>query len=252
MKRAMSWYLTMATATTLVLAACKPAAESPAVSAPEAIASSDWSQTPVIEEVRTTDREIQLSGSAQPGARVVLRSAGGAAYAAVANAERLFEIRMDAPTSDLWLRPETQVGQNAMTSPGTLLIPAGGTGPFAVLRPGGPTRRLDQAPALAAIDSDSQARRLSGRTTAGNQTLSILVGDVSMQVFPDAAGYWDVVLGPEAAGNQIVIGDQTFIWPGSAETRLGQAPIRERAGQGWRIVWSEAGAVQTVWLPDAG
>ena len=183
---------------------------------------------------------------------MVLRSAGGAAYAAVANAEGLFEIRMDAPTSDLWLRPETQVGQNAMTSPGTLLIPAGGTGPFAVLRPGGPTRRLDQAPALAAIDSDSEARRLSGRTTAGNQTLSILVGDVSMQVFPDAAGYWDVVLGPEAAGNHIVVGDQTFTWPGSAETRLGQAPFRERAGQGWRIVWSEAGAVQTVWMPDAG
>ncbi|MGV8955530.1 MAG: hypothetical protein ACOH2M_30825 [Cypionkella sp.] len=234
----------------LSIAACTPASDDAVGVAQNDVPTSDWNQTPVIEAAQVTGREVRLSGSAQPGARIVLRSVTGPAYAAVANNEGRFDIRMDAPSIDLWLKPETQAGQDAAASPDTLLIPASGQGPIAVLRPGGPTRRLDRAPALGAVDSDGQARRLAGRTTQGAQTLPLRVGEISVQAFPDAAGYWNVVLGPEAGGDQIVIGDQTFIWPGQGEGG-GQMPRRERAGEGWRVIWIEAEVVQTVWLPDA-
>lgn len=205
----------------------------------------------MIEAVQIEGRDIRLSGSAQAGARIVLRSAAGAAYAAVANDAGRFELRMEAPTSDVWLKPETQVGQDAATSPETLLISAGGQGPIVVLRAGGPTRRLDRAPTLGAVDSDGHARRLAGRAKTGTQTLSIRVGGLSMQSFPDATGYWNVVLGPEATGDEIVVGEEVFVWPEQSDVTLGRAAGRERAGDGWRVVWPEAGATQTVWLPDA-
>lgn len=255
MKRAIYRNVTMAMTAVLMLGpslsliACKPASDRPVGAAQNDVPSSSWNQTPVIEAVQVTGREVRLSGSAQPGARIVLRSVAGAAYAAVANNEGRFDIRMDAPTSDLWLKPETQVGQDAATSPDTLLIPSGGQGPTAMLRAGGPTRRLDRAPLLGAVDSDGQARRLAGQTAQGSRTVPVQVGEVSVQAFPDASGRWNVVLGAEAAGDRIVIGDQTFIWPGQGDAG-GQIPRRERAGQGWRAVWSEAGVIQTVWLPD--
>lgn len=251
MKRAMYRNVMMAGAAAFVVTACTPGSEGPTASPQTDVPSSDWNQTPVIESVQVTGREIRLSGSAQAGARVVLRSTEGAAYAAVANKDGRFDVAMQAPTRDLWLKPETQVGQNAATSPDTLLIPAGGQGPIAVLRAGGPTRRLDRAPALGAVDSDGQARRLAGRVASGIQTLPLRVGALSVQAFPDATGYWTVVLGPETSGNEIVVGDEVFVWPGRAAMTVGRAPQRERAGEGWRVVWTEAGAAQTTWLPDA-
>lgn len=255
MKRAIYRNVTIAAATSLVLAlclsivACTPASDAQ-IEEVHGAPTSDWHQTPVIETVQVTGREVRLSGTAQPGARIVLRSVAGAAYAAVANDQGRFDFRIEVPASDLWLKPETQVGQDAATSLDILLVPAGGQGPIAVLRAGGPTRRLDNAPALGSVDSDGQARRLAGRTAQGAQTLSIQIDNVPVQAFPDAAGYWNVVLGPEAGGDQIVLGDQTFVWPGQGQS-VGQTPRRERAGQGWRVVWTEAGVVQTVWLPDA-
>lgn len=256
MKRAMYRNATIAAATGLMiatglgLAACTPAQDGNAGKTQGDSAPSAWNQTPVIEAAQVAGREVRLSGSAQPGARIVLRSAAGAAYAAVAGDDGRFDIRMEAPAQDLWLKPETQVGQDAAASPDTLLVPAGGQGPIAVLRAGGPTRRLDRAPALGAIDSDGQARRLAGQTAQGTQTLPVTVGEVSVRAFPDADGYWNVVLGPEASGDRIVIGDQVFVWPGQGDAG-GQTPRRERAGDGWRVVWTERGALQTAWLPDA-
>lgn len=260
MKRAMYRNATIAAATCLMLAAglglglglaaCTPAQDGGARKAQGGSSPSAWNQTPVIEAAQVDGREVRLSGSAQPGARIVLRSAAGAAYAAVAGDDGRFDLRMEAPAQDLWLKPETQIGQDAAASPDTLFVPAGGQGPIAVLRAGGPTRRLDRAPALGAIDSDGQARRLAGRTAQGTQTLSVTVGEVSLQAFPDAAGHWNIVLGPEASGDQIVIGDEVFVWPGRGEAG-GQTPRRERAAEGWRVVWAEGGALQTAWLPDA-
>lgn len=256
MKRAMYRNVTIAAAAGLMLAAglglaaCKPSPDGLAGTAQSGVPTSAWNQTPVIETVQVTGGEVRLSGLAQPGARIVLRSAAGAAYAAVADDDGRFDLRIGVPTTDLWLKPETQVGQDAAISPDTLLIPSGGQGPIAVLRAGGPTRRLDRAPALGAVDSDGQARRLAGRTAQGAQTLPVQVGDVAVQAFPDTAGNWNVVLGPEARGNRIVIGKQTFDWPGQGDAG-GQMPRRERAGQGWRVIWTEGGTTQTAWLPDA-
>lgn len=233
------------------LTACSPPAPPPtdaAVTRGETAAG--WTRPPGIAAVRREGEGLIFSGQAEPGARVVLRSDSGAAYAAAADERGRFEIRMAAPTGDLLLRPETQVGQDAATSPDRLLIVAGGRGPIAILRSGGPTRRLDPAPALGAVDSDGRMRLVSGRSPSAGTPVDLRAGGESGRVAPDSSGRWSLVLSPSAGADEIRVGDRTFIWPGEGATDTGLRV--ERAGEGWRVIWTgSAGARQTTWLPDA-
>jgi hypothetical protein len=180
----------------------------------------------------------------------VLRGESGAAYAAAANDQGRFEIRMAVPSGDLLLRPETQVGQDAAPSPDRLLILAGGRGPLAILRPGGATRRLDAAPALGAVDSDGGARLASGRVQTPATPLVVATGGETVRVTPDAAGRWSLMLTPAGGSDEIRVDGQTFLWPGVGGS--GEGLQVERAGQGWRIGWpGPSGGRQTTWLPDA-
>lgn len=209
-----------------------------------------WTRPPVVTRVERAGPALLVAGVAEPEGRVVLRSDGGEAFAASADARGRFEIRLPAPSGHLLLRPETQVGQDAARSPDQLLILAGGQGPIAVLRPGGSTRRLDAAPALGAIDSDAGLRLASGRAAVGTARVEVRSGGEALQVAPDASGLWSVVLPPFEGAEGIEVAGHAFVWPGEAVAAGGL--MVERAGTGWRVRWSgPGGARQSTWLPVA-
>ena len=240
MKRAM---LSMAAA---VLAACSP--NPPERTGGDAQAVREWARPPVIQRVERAGTALTVSGVADPEARVVLRGDDGNAFAATADSRGQFEIRVPAPAGHLLLRTETQVGQDAVPSPDRLLILAGGQGPLAVLRPGGPTLRLDAAPALGAIDSDGRMRLASGRVAAGTAAVEVESGGETVQVAPDAGGRWSVILPARDGPDLVRVAGRDFPWPGEA-AGSGDLSV-ERLGSGWRIRWAgPGGAGQNTWLP---
>ncbi|NJC42465.1 hypothetical protein GGQ87_002760 [Brevundimonas alba] len=228
--------------------ACSPTPPRPDKAAAET--GGDWAQPPVIQRVQRNGSALVVSGAAQPEARVVLRGDDGAAFAATADSQGRFELRVPAPAQHLLLRPETQVGQDTAPSPDRLLILAAGQGPIAVLRPGGATRRLDAAPALGAIDSDGRMRVASGRTAPGATQIQVRGGGETVPVTPDAEGRWSVMLAPHAGPDSIQVGDREFVWPGEPASPSQNLSV-ERSGAGWMIRWTApGGGRQSTWLPD--
>ena len=227
---------------------CSPAPDQPTRDA--AGNATGWTQPPRILSVRRAMATLIFAGQAEPGARVALRNDERVAYAAAADPDGRFEIRMAAPAGALLLRPETQIGQDAAVSAERLLIIDGGRGPIAVLRPGGPARRLDPGPALGAIDSDDESRLASGVAAAAGRRVEIEAGGEQLQALSADQGQWSVLLGTVAPGATVRVGDQSFVWPGPGTA--GAPLVVERAGEGWRVGWTgPGGAVQWTWLPDA-
>lgn len=249
MKRAMFGKVGATVLGCLALTSCSPSAAPPTAEA-SAEGSEGWTRPPAITAAQRAQGALVFIGEAEPGSRVVLRGEAGAAFAAVADSGGRFEIRMAPPAGDLLLRPETQIGQDAAPSPDRLLILAGGRGPIVILRAGGPTRRLDPAPALGAVDSDGRMRMASGQTPTGAAPMALRAGGESGVVTPDASGRWSLVLASSDGPDEIRIGDQTFVWPGEG---AGDSAMRvDRAGRGWRVIWTApGGARQATWLPDA-
>jgi hypothetical protein len=244
MKRAM--WVVAAAAAAVASAGCAPRPAEEAADAAEA--ASGWTRPPSIDRVTRAGTELVVVGVAEPNARVVLRSDAGAAFAASADDRGRFEIRMSAPVGHLLLRPETQVGQDAAASPDRLLIVDGGRGPVAVLRSGGPTRRLDAAPGLGAVDSDGRMRLASGQA-ASAAPVTVQSGGETVQVSPAADGRWRLMLAPQAGPDVIVVGGRAYAWPGEAAAPRDGLSVEAVEG-GWRIGWAgSAGASQSTWLP---
>jgi hypothetical protein len=252
MKRAMFGKVATALLLSAASAACSPPTTPEAETARGPASVEGWTRPPMIRSVQRVPGGLVFTGQAEPGARVVLRSDTGPAHAAAANDQGRFEIRITAPTGNLLLRPETQVGQDAAPAPELLLIVAGGQGPVAILRTGGPTRRLDRAPALGAVDSDGRMRLASGRSASGGVPVDLEAGGEVGRITPDAAGRWSLVLAPSAGPDQISVGGRSFGWPGDGPGAVGAGTRVERAGTGWRVSWSgPGGGRQVTWLPDA-
>lgn len=251
MKRAMFSKVAIAAGLCAASVGCSPPAEPAAEKGRAPAAVGGWTRPPMIRSVRRLPDGLVFSGQAEPGARVVLRSDSGPAHAAAADEQGRFEIRMTAPVGDLLLRPETQVGQDAAPAPERLLILAGGRGPVAILRAGGATRRLDRAPALGAVDSDGRMRLASGLQAPAGEPLEVSAGGEGGTVKSDPTGRWSLVLGPSTGPDEIRVGGRAFVWPGDGGVDAGEGVRVDRAGAGWRVVWSgPAGGRQTTWLPD--
>ncbi len=254
MKRAILGKTAIAIVLCSAAVACSPPA-APAEKAEPPGAVGGWTRPPLIRAVERVSGGLVFTGQAEPGARIVLRSKSGPAYATVTDSRGRFGIRIATPTVDLLLRPETQLGQDAVPAPERLLILAGGRGPVAILRAGGATRRLDRSPPLGAVDSDGRMRLVSGRSAPGGPPVNLQAGGEYGQVTPDGAGRWSLVLASAAGPDAIRVGQRTFTWPGEGTGAggAGEGEMQvERAGTGWRVVWSgPAGVRQTTWLPDS-
>lgn len=204
---------------------------------------SGWITPPRIESVERAGAALLFRGRAEPGARVVLTDATGAAFATSADDQGRFELSMGAPTTDLVLTPEVRRGQTGTPAPERLLVLAGGRGPVAVLSPGAATRRLDRPGPLEAVDSDSRMVVLSGRAPPASE-LTVSVGGRDLSARSDDAGRWtlpaDLGLGP------ITVGGREYVYPGPVGSSTSV-----RAGAGWAIRWTAPdGAAQSTWLPD--
>lgn len=208
-----------------------------------------WTRPPSIRAATMDRGALVVSGVAEPNGRVVLRTETGVAYGTAADAEGRFQLRAPLPAQTVLLRPETQVGQEAVTSAAHLLVVAGGRGPIALLKSGSAARRLDGTPALGAIDTDGRVVLASGFAPA---PVTVEAGGQPRRVTPDSTGSWSMMTDLPLTGGSIRVGSVAWTWPGAGtlEAQAGAARA-ERVGQGWRVVWStDAGAPQSTWLPD--
>jgi hypothetical protein len=224
------------------LSACSGSRESPADPTQPASGASSWVQPPRIEAVTRQGGGLVVRGRAGPGARVVLRGDGEAGSAVSADAAGRFELRMTPPVGEVLLTPEVQTGEDAAVSPDRLLLIA--NGPAALVSPGGPTRRLDGAGPLEAVDFDGAALQLVGRSAEGRPVVT--VDGAAMDVVPLGGGRWRAALtggGPRL----ILVGGRAYAYPGEGGAESDVA----RAGQGWRITLpTPPRGRQSVWLPD--
>lgn len=248
MKRARWAQIAIAGGFFLTLSACSGPPGQPTTNAapPE---DGGWTRTPAILAFRPAEGGLVVTGRAQPGGRVVLRNSAGAAYAAAADDDGVFEIRIATSEPALLLRPEIQIGEDAAESPDRLLILDGGRGPVAVLGVGRPTIRLDQAPALGAVDSDGRSTLISGRVANG-EPVTVAAGGPPTRLQPGRGGRWSL-LAPAVPGEAIRVDGRDFLWPGPGDGSPGDLRAERDAG-GWRVGWIGPGEVrQWTWLPVA-
>ena len=232
---------TLFTAAILTVAACGE----PAQPTHQTTLESGWVRTPEIDVVSTSGRELIVRGHAAPLGRVVISGAGGLAYAAGADEEGRFELRVPRPTRDTLLSVEARIGQTGFPAPYRLLIGADAVAPIALLTIGAPSRRLDTAPGLDALDTDGRAVFLSGRAPAG--TLVVIEGTGRRETSADIDGRWSMVGAGSGDAPLRVAGAAYSPAPGGST----EPDVLQRSGAGWRITWSgPGGGRQSTWFPD--
>jgi len=236
------------------LGGCSPAGER-APDRVEAPRPTGWVAPPRIQSVSHSRSGLIVQGVAEPAGRVVLRGQGADAFAAVADDKGRFSLRMTTPVADALFTPEIQVGEDATPGQERLLILQ--QGPVAVVSGGEATRRLDEAPALGAVDSDGHALLVSGRGQP-NASVTVTVGARTQQVGADSSGRWSLMVN-NAGATTIRVAGSEFAYPG-AGVATGFSAVR--VGEGVLVTWpamasSSADAAdtrpvetrQSSWLP---
>jgi hypothetical protein len=235
--------------------ACSPAPEGRGPT-PQDGGGSGWVAPPQIESVGRTAAGLSVSGRAAPQGRVVLRAAGGTAYAVGADAGGRFDLQVRAPANDTLFMVETQNGQDASPAPYQMLVSRDPAGPTALLAAGAPTRRLDRAGPLDVVDSDGHALLASGRAAPGSTVAVSVAGREPVQVRVGTDGRWSRTLTTEGAGAaDIVVTGRHYAYPGPV---LGSGGAGASGGglaivsnpQGWSVSWPVAPrSRQGSWFP---
>jgi len=214
-------------------------------------AGSGWIMPPSVTGLRDDGAELVVSGVADPGGRVVLRTPTGRAYAAVADATGAFEVRLVA-ANGLVLTPEAQLGQETVPAPERLMILDAARGSAVLLSPGGSSRRLGEGPLLSSVDHDGRAVILSGRATPGSNVRVEVPGRGPIQIRADTSGDWQIGLeGPPPPEARVE--GQIFAIP-ALSIATGDSPSsvisRVEREDGFLLQWKAPdGAPQTSWLP---
>lgn len=225
----------------LLLAACGEAVERPAPAAVEAV----WRAPPRVDRVVLEAGRLQLTGSAQPGARVVMRDGAGQAHAATAGPDGGFVLGLPASAQPMLLRPEDQDGERSAPGPDVILVLPNGAS--VALSPGEASRRLDPGAGLSAVDSDGRMAIISGRTGRAQPRVRVRLGTAAeMEVPVDAQGVWTVRTDVAGLGEVVVVDGAehrpalSAAAPGSISTDAGGARI------GWA---APDGAALVTWIP---
>ena len=190
-------------------------------------AGSGWIMPPSVTELRRDGTELVVSGQADPGGRVVLRTPAGRAYAAVADTGGLFEVRLTA-VDGLVLTPEAQLGQQAVPAPGRLVILDAASGSAVLLSPGGISRRLGESPLLSSVDHDGRAVILSGHAAPGANVRVEVPGRGPTQVQADAAGHWRIGM-DGSPPSEVRVEGQVFAVPALSVSGVDGGGQRSRA-----------------------
>jgi hypothetical protein len=210
-----------------------------------------WIMPPSVTALRRDGTELVVSGQADPGGRVVLRTSAGRAYAAVADAGGVFEVRLTA-VDGLVLTPEAQLGQETVPAPGRLVILDAAQGAAVMLSPGGISRRLGDGPVLSSVDHDGRAVILSGRADPGVTVTVEVPGRGPVAVQADEAGYWRIGMDGSPPAEVRVEG-QIFAIPALSVARSDGTPAtigRLEREDGFLLKWQAPdGAPQSSWLP---
>lgn len=202
---------------------------------------SAWLRPPQIDSVRREGGRAIVSGRADPGARVVLRGEAGAAFAAAADREGRFVVRVAETGGDLILTPEVQNGQDAAASPDRLALLASGAS--ALLRAGGATWRLDPpAEALDVVDFDGQVILASGRASAG-EPVTVKASGQTLSANTDAQGRWSLILPAGTLG--FSVGTAAYVLPSWVNDGISPS------NTGQTVNWHTSdGVLQQSWLPQ--
>lgn len=228
------------------LSACSAPANQPAQT--PAAAAAAWVTTPLIQSAERSGQGLVLRGVTAPSGRVVVRAAGGLAYATGADSEGRFVLRVGALSSDALFVVETQNGQEAAPAPYRLLVTADSAGPIALLTPGGPSRRLDQTGPLDVIDSDGRALLASGRAEPGS-LVSISVNGGPREIQVGADGRWVAAI--DGAASQIAVGDRLYSLPSLGKTDSGGELAVASVSGGRLVRWATSPkAAQSSWFPE--
>jgi hypothetical protein len=219
---------------------------------PQDGAGSGWVTPPQIDSAARTASGLSVRGRAAPQGRVVLRAAGGTAYAVGADANGRFDLEVRAPVNDTLFMVETQNGQDASPAPYQMLVSRDPAGPTALLGPGAPTRRLDRAGPLDVVDSDGHALLASGRAAPGSTVAVSVAGRDPVQAHVRPDGRWSLNLTTEGAGPaEIVVAGRRYAYPGPAlGSGSGGALAVVSNPQGWSVSWPVAPrSRQGSWFP---
>ena len=222
-----------------VFASVGACSRAPEGRAPEAQTSAGWVTPPQIERVERTASGLSVRGRAAPQGRVVLRAAGGTAYAVGADANGRFDLQVRAPASDTLFMVETQNGQDALPAPYQMLVSRDPAGPTALLGPGAPTKRMDRAGPLDVVDSDGHALVASGRAAPGSTVAVSVAGREPVQAHVGPDGRWSLALTSEGAGAaEIVVAGRRYAYPGPAlGSGAGDGLALASNPQGWSVSW---------------
>ncbi len=236
-----------------VLGGAGACSRAPEGGAPQTQAGSDWVTPPQIDSVERTGAGLLVRGRAAPGGRVVLRAAGGVAYAVGADAGGHFDLQVRAPANDTLFLVETQAGQDAAPAPYQMLVSRDPAGPTALLGGGGPTKRLDRAGPLDVVDSDGHALLASGRATPGTTVQVSVAGRDPVPARVAGDGRWSLMLTNEGAGGaEIVVGGRRYAYPGpvSGSGGGGDGLAMVSNPQGWSVSWPvPPRSRQSSWFP---
>lgn len=213
-------------------------------------AASEWSATPAIATVARSGEGVRISGVTEPQGRVVLRTLDGTAYATGSDSDGRFAVMMPAPSVDTLLVIEGQRGEATARAPHELLVVAAPVGPAALLADGAPTRRIDTAGPLDAIDSDGRVLTASGRAAPRTDVRLRIDGrpPITARAGPD--GRWSTPLPVSGSGPlELAIDERRYAYPGPGAS---SDPLVQPAGEGWRAVRRLGGTSwQSSWLPKA-
>lgn len=214
-----------------------------------------WVEAVAFGTVQRRPGSLVVHGRAAPGARVVLRGAAGEAFAASADEQGAFELRVAPPAADQLYRAEIQAGQDSARGPDWLLVTTAPQGPIAVLTPGSASRRLDRHGLIEAVDHDGRAMLVSGSAPPGATVELTLDGRPVAPSVAGPLGRWVADLGSAGAG-PVRLGARAegvaaeAAYPGHDQSGAG-AVIVEAISGGVRVIWSgPAGARQSAWFPQ--